>query len=377
LFNFSRRAWWWLFFAAAIPISLLWDFSWESTVGIDLLWSPPHVATYLAVALAGITALCFITGTTLARTESGAPGVSGVRLGRLETPLGGWLAAWGALAFLAAALFDRWWQAAYGLGAGIWHPPQIAKAVAFFALLIGSWLLCLNRQNQPDGRNGGGAMAFAVSGGLVISMISIVTLISGYPNRQHSAWFYKVACGTYPIVLVALTTAGRLRFSATVGSVAYMAIVCAMVWLLPLFPATPQTAPIYNRLDHMMPPPFPLLLIIPALALDCLSCAWRSNQWRGWLQPIVAGFAFCLLFFGTQWVFAKFLLTNLADNWFFAGGGQHWPFFLKISPAARQAFWHTGHDQMDWASALIAVGLAIIAVRVGLWVGAWMRGVRR
>ena len=45
----------------------------------------------------------------------------------------------------------------------------------------------------------------------------------------------------------------------------YTLIFCATVWLLPLFPAKPQVAPIYNPLDHLMPPPFPLLLIVPAL----------------------------------------------------------------------------------------------------------------
>jgi len=33
--------------------SLLWDYSWESTVGIDYLWAPPHAAGYAAVLLAG------------------------------------------------------------------------------------------------------------------------------------------------------------------------------------------------------------------------------------------------------------------------------------------------------------------------------------
>src|SRR5262245_957749 len=46
--------------AALVPISLLWDFSWESTVGIDLFWSWPHVATYLAVAFAGSIALTLV-----------------------------------------------------------------------------------------------------------------------------------------------------------------------------------------------------------------------------------------------------------------------------------------------------------------------------
>ena len=81
--GFSRRALAGLLLAAAgIPASLLWDFSWESTVGIDLAWAPPHVATYLAVALAGLLALG-----AMWRGD-------GVRIGKWRAPLGAWVALW-------------------------------------------------------------------------------------------------------------------------------------------------------------------------------------------------------------------------------------------------------------------------------------------
>src|SRR6478735_3758311 len=53
------KGWEWCLVVAAlgIPASLLWDFSWECTVGIDLPWAAPHVATYAAVALAAVVAL--------------------------------------------------------------------------------------------------------------------------------------------------------------------------------------------------------------------------------------------------------------------------------------------------------------------------------
>src|SRR5436190_20321606 len=82
---FSRLgAWLMLFAAAGIPVSLLWDFSWESTVGIDRVWSAAHTATYLAVALAGLLALALVWTTT--RTAIGRE--SGVRLGRFHAPIG-------------------------------------------------------------------------------------------------------------------------------------------------------------------------------------------------------------------------------------------------------------------------------------------------
>jgi hypothetical protein len=362
--------------AAGVPASLLWDFSWESTVGIDLAWAPPHTSTYLMVTLAGLTAL----GLAIGVTRDPAAHTGAIRLGPWHAPFGAWLAVWGALAFSGAVLFDRWWQSAYGLAAGIWHPPQIAKAIAFFAVVAGAWLLCLKWQNQPARqRTPGGAAAFAVGGGCLLALVTVVTLTSIYPNRQHSASFYYIACASYPIVLVALATAGKLRWTATLASVLYAALVCAMVWLLPLFPAKPLVAPIYNLLDHLMPPPFPLLLVVPAMGLDVLlrRFPWPAHRLRPWFRACAAGLAFFVLFIAVQWMFADFLLGNLADHWFFAGGGRHWPFFLKIDPLARVTFWETGQDAMTFTRTINAAGLAVLAARTGLWAGAWMARLRR
>src|SRR5205823_5659357 len=99
------------------------DFSWESTIGVDLVWSPPHTLTYLAIGFAGLAALALI----FQSSRSAAGENSGIKLAGLTAPLGAWVCVWGALAFGAATLFDRWWQSNYGLVAGLWHPPQIAK----------------------------------------------------------------------------------------------------------------------------------------------------------------------------------------------------------------------------------------------------------
>ena len=351
-------AWGSLLAAAGIPLSLLWDFSWESTVGIDRLWAAPHVANYLAIALAAVFALVTV------RVRGG-----GVRLGKWGAPLGAWVALWGAGAFLAAFFFDRWWQAGYGLAAGIWHPPQLLKAAAFFAVTIGVWLLAAAR---------GGALFYA-AGGVVLAMIGTVTLASNFANRQHSAPFYQIACGTYPIVLAALASAGRARFSATRGALVYMAIFGAMVWVLPLISGEPLVAPIYHPRDHLLPPPFPLLLLLPALAMDAFLRVFpgRSQRPAGWGAAVEAGLAFGIVFLAAQWSFAPFLLSPAADNFFFAGGGRHWPFFLAISPEMQTAFWTTPRDAMNLPRSLLALAFAVLAARLGLWIGARMKTLRR
>ena len=349
--------------SAAIPLSLLWDFSWESTVGIDRIWAAPHTANYLAIALAAVFALLSVRF-----------GEGGVRLGKWHAPLGAWVVLWGALAFLAAFFFDRWWQAGYGLAAGIWHPPQLLKAVAFFAVTIGVWIGCAAGQVRR-----GGALAFAAAGGVVLALIGVVTLASNFANRQHSAPFYEIACGTYPLVLAALASAGRWRFSATFAALVCIALHGAMVWLLPLIPGEPLVAPIYHPRDHLLPPPFPLLLILPALAVDAFLRIFPGSTRRreGWGAATEAGLAFGIVFLVVQWPFAQFLLSPAADNCFFAGGGRHWPFFLQIDPSAQTAFWTSADDAMNFQRSLLAIALAVLAARLGLWLGAWMQRLRR
>ena len=48
----------------------------------------------------------------------------------------------------------------------------------------------------------------------------------------------------------------------------YTAYAMVMLWLFPLFPATPKLGPVYQKITHMVPMEFPLLVIVPALLLD-------------------------------------------------------------------------------------------------------------
>ena len=341
----SRGTLWALVAACiAIPLALVWDYSWESTIGVDLLWSPPHVALDLAVALACLAA-------AFDRRRSS----------------GSWLVLWGALAFLAAAIFERWWQASYGLAAGIWGPPQLLNTAAVIAVQVGALLTCAISRER---------IATSMAGASLLLMISMISLATLYPNRQHSAAFFQSACATYPLVLAALSTAQKDRWSATLAALGYTALWGAMVWILPLFPGSPQIAPIFNPRDHMLPPPFPLLLVLPALVMDFLlrPSPVRRPVWR---EALEGSIEFFLLFVATQWTFSAWLLTPAAANRFFAGGGEHWPYFLQIAPDARTTFWSTASDTLNARSGLIAFALAFASTFAGLHFGRWLKAVRR
>jgi hypothetical protein len=333
--------------AAGIPLSLLWDYSWESTVGIDYLWAAPHALGYAAVLVAG-----FLAGMAIRRKAS-----AGVGIWRWEAPLGAWVVLWGAVVFLAAFFFDRWWQSAYGLAAGIWHPPQILKAAAFFAVLIGTYLVSPARER-------------AVAGGALLLMMFVTTLAASFANRQHGPAFYEIGCGVYLPVLVVLAVGGG-AFGATRAAAVYVLLGALAVWVLPLIRGEPLSAPIFNPRDHLLPPPFPLLLPLPALVID-----WSlRNRERafGWADAVEVGLGFALAFGLTQWVFSGFLLSTAADHWVFGGGGKQWPFFLQIAADAKTAFWVNEGNGFS----VLAFGLALVCARAGLWVASGVRGLRR
>jgi hypothetical protein len=222
--------------------------------------------------------------------------------------------------------------------------------------------------------------AFAFDGGLLVVMVA--TMISEYssrPNNMHQPLFYQVAAGTFPVVLIALGRSGRLRFPATASAAVYMGVIMATMWILQLFPAEAKLAPIYTRVTHMVPPEFPLLLVVPAFALDLL--LQRAGRRHDWLLAAGLGLSFLALFLAVQWYFGEFLLSPAARNFFFAA--DQWPYMVRPGPWQHR-FWNVPKDvvgnldKLALARGLGFAGLiAIASARVGLWWGSGMSRVLR
>ena len=361
--------------STSIVVGILWDISWHMTIGRDSFWTPAHMAIYLGGVLAGICGGWLALKTTFAGT-SGERDVA-VRFWGFRAPLGAWVAIWGALAMLTSAPFDDWWHNAYGLDVEILSPPHTVLAAGMIAIQLGAMLLVLAPQNRAaegtDRSVRRWGIAFVYAAGAVLSMLAILLTEYNYPNAQHAAFFYKVSCAVYPVLLVAVARASRLRWAATLTAAFYMVITLAMVWILPLFAAQPMLGPIDNPVDHMVPPGFPLLLIVPALAVDWI--LQRQGKQGGWRLAVGLAAAFLALFFVTQWLFADFLLSPASRNRLFAGDMQ-WSY--GDGPGDyRYQFWNQDEDPLTPAGLGTALLLGILATRVGLWWGAWMSKVRR
>ncbi|HEY6320365.1 MAG TPA: hypothetical protein VJA16_02270 [Thermoanaerobaculia bacterium] len=388
--------------STAVVAGLLWDISWHASIGRDTFWTPAHLAIYLGGLLCGLSAGWLALSTTFA----GAPAQRGMAVGfwGFRAPLGAWVAIWGSIAMLTSAPFDNWWHDAYGLDVKIISPPHLLLAAGVLATQLGAMLQALAAQNRRGGPRGqfgesappgerigaaGSRLAwiYAYTGGLLLTLVSTMFLEYNEPNKQHGALFYEICCAAYPLILVGVARGARLRWPATTVAGIFMAVRLAMSWLLPLFPATPRLAPIYNPVHHLWPPYFPELLIVPAVALDLLlrsaarpggalappDGAGRPGRRAALVLSLAVGAVFFALLLAVQWTFSELLLSPYARNWFFAA--DQWTY--RAHPGAwRYRYWLEG-DAFGPRAAALSLLLATASARLGLAWGGWLSRVRR
>jgi hypothetical protein len=212
-------------------------------------------------------------------------------------------------------------------------------------------------------------------------MAAVFLTEHSFPNQQRTATFYRMSCATYPLYLLGIARASKSKWAGTWIALIYMAFMAGMAWVLPLFPGEPKLGPIYHRVDHFVPLPFPLLLVVPGLGIDLLR-RWIGHG-RGWLWDwLLAGLsalAFLGLFLLTQWFFSSFLLSSGADNWFFAGD-RHWGYTESLGDWRKQ-YWNALNPVKNPPVTVkdlgIALVLTLISARIGLSLGNWMARVRR
>src|SRR3989440_10911622 len=349
--------------ATSAVVGVMWDISWHRSIGRDTFWTPAHLAIYLGGVLAGAACGWRVLKTTFAGTPEEE--AAAVTFWGFRGPLGAWVAIWGAIAMLASGPFDNWWHNAYGLDVKVLSPPHVILALGFTGIQLGALLLVLSLQNRAADRVREYGLLFTYGAGILLQNVSIMGIEQiGFPNSAHNAEYYQVAGAAFPFVLLAVARAARLKWAATAAAAAYLAISLVMIWILQLFPATPKLAPVFNPVTQMVPPPFPLLLVVPAAALDLLMR--RLGPSRDWSLSLLAGFEFLAVFAVVQWFFTEFLLSPYARNFFF--GVDQWDYSSRLGPW-RYQFWRLPGDPVTLRGLAIAAGLAVGSTRLGPWGG--------
>ena len=352
-------------------IGVHWDISWHRSIGRDTFWTPPHMAIYLCGIIAGISSAYLILATTFGRLPEVR--AASVKMWGFYGPLGAFITAWGGVAMLTSAPFDDWWHAAYGLDVKILSPPHTVLAAGVLGIEIGALILVLGYMNRAVGHERRRLnWLYLYLGSMIVVVFQILTM--EYTNRvlQHTATFYVVASIAVPAALIAVSSASGMKWAATIIAGVYTLFTASLIWILPLFPAQPKLGPVFNPVTQFIPPQFPLLIIVPAIALDLLRP--RIREWNIWAQALVCGTLFFVLFFAVQWPFSNFLMTPAAANAFFGtlyrdyGTGANSLEARNIFLPAEQNF-----------STLMAIAFvaALATARFGLGWGRWMRTVKR
>ena len=359
--------------AGMVVVGLLWDISWHMSIGRDTFWTPAHLLIQGGGLLAGVSSGLVALHTTFRGTE--VEKASAVSFWGFRAPLGAWVCVLGCGAMLASAPFDDWWHDAYGLDVRIVSPPHILLGLGMMGIVLGALLRTLALQNASEGRTRERAsLLFAAASGFFLSILAILLFEDSARSAMHSGGFYRTLSRILPVLMVAVAVAGRSRWPATTAAAIYMAIIAGTSWVLMLFPATPKLGPIYQNVTHYVPLDFPLLLVVPGLALDLTWRRVRDRPW--WLASAALGTAFLVALVVVQWPFADFLM-RFGRNWFF-----HIDNFVYWRPKNTESFAYRFRPPKPGDPALAvllgwALLYAIAASAVGRVWGRWMTRVQR
>jgi hypothetical protein len=304
-----------------------------------------------------------------------------VRFWGFYGPLGAWLCIWGAFAMIASVPFDNWWHNAYGLDVAILSPPHTVLMTGVLGIEFGAILFALAAQNraaESERNRYGYAYTFAVGVLIIMGSLAVYEIV-GYPNQWRGGSFYWITALLFTFMLAAASRGAQVRWPALTSAAIYMGIMLITTWTLQLIPAEPKLAPIYNRVDRMVPLAFPLVLVAPAAFIDIIE--QRFGRCSDWLIAGLMGVAFVAGMLIVHWPFAAFMLSAGARNFVFAA--DQWPYMYPVTEW-RYQFWNLNQradgswDALAFTQALgAAAAVGIVSARVGLAWGNFTQRVRR
>jgi hypothetical protein len=419
----------------SITLGLYWDISWHMTIGRDTFWTPAHLLIQFGAVLGGIAAAIIIFGTTFAGGAEARE--SSVWVLGLWGPLGAFLSAWGAAVMVISAPFDNWWHNAYGLDVKILSPPHEMLGIGIECINFGGIILLVGLLNRAQGvlRRNLQWMVLA-QGGMVLINSMVGRLEFTDRTEMHTAALYLALAIGPPFVIETISRATGLRWARTVLAAVYTAVFALGVWIFPMFSAEPKLAPVYQRITHMIPLAFPILLIGAAFALDLAwpaihrladwpkwlrgtisaallggsfaillyliatrqQDAWRPGAagavlallllmainllavkqkevaWNKWLQATVAGPIYIAALIALQWPFGSFLMSPAAQNGVF--GTIYHPYMVPNQFTQNVFVRFSGMEPFVIRIAL-ALFAAAMCTRLGIVFGNWMKKVQR
>ncbi|WP_239461413.1 hypothetical protein [Occallatibacter savannae] len=374
----------WYIWAGALAVTSAslggqWDVAWHRSIGRDTFWTPAHMAIYACGVIAGIVGMYLVFATTFGKSVHAARlREASVNIFGLRAPLGVFLAGWGGVAMLTSAPFDNWWHNAYGLDVKIISPPHALLILGIRAIDFGMLFLILAAMNRAsdagDVNYPNLRRLFLYLGGLVLGGQMFFIMEYTWDVGLHRGIAYICLAIAVPVVLATISQASRFRWAATTIAAIYTISIMAFILIFPLFPAQPKLGPVFYPVTHLVPPKFPILLIVPAFALDLL---WHCTKtWKFWQVALLSGLVFVGVIFAVEWPFASFLLSPASENRFF--GTTYFDYNSRPDGFDRlRHFFRPDSGATLWFGLFRATLYASFSTWLGLLFGRWMRGVQR
>jgi hypothetical protein len=359
----------------SVTIGLHWDISWHRSIGRDTFWTPAHLAIQFCGILSGVVCGYLILHTTFA--ENSPFRDRAVRVMGFRGPLGAFMVAWGGMAMVFSAPFDNWWHGAYGLDVKILSPPHTVLALGIFAVAFGSLVLIAGQMNRAEGAlRRQFEYIFLYVSGMVFVLMQVFIMEFLLVVAKHTSLPYRVLAITCPILLISSAYALDRRFVMTTIAGIYTAFILGLMAILPLFHAAPKLGPVFHPINYFVPPPFPPMVIVPALALDIVLLFGKAKSWNKWLIAFVCGIVFTGFMVASDWNMASFLLrTKLGQARFFQIGYLDYATPIDTFYSRKQFFPES--PEHLWMGLGLATLFATLSARVGMARGLWLKRVVR
>jgi hypothetical protein len=323
--------------------------TWLAAIALEA--STPRASTWSAPWI-GAYALAIASGLVMGRTRPG---------GTLR-----WLAHAGAVLTVTGAMIRTIIPSPVPPAAG-------ALTAVDIPLLLALGLMCLTvvlgNRPSPENREGGSDTGVAVGVGLML--VWGVTLLTEYvarPNLWHGPQFYVITGAALPWALAFAATASPGKWTATKAAAIYMVLVLVAMWGFQAVPV-PNGGPDADQLGHLLPPPFPLVLVLPAVVMDGILTRLPTGLRWWWRAAAVglAGMAFVVVMGAVHWPLSDFLLSPSARTALF--GANRWPFYADLGDW-RYQYWTLASGTRGLAAGLIvALALSTFSGGIGHWLG--------
>lgn len=344
-----------------------WDISWHRSIGRDQVFTWPHVSIYLALAIAfAYNAWLVLRGTFgVARDEPG------IRVLGFHGPAGAFVTLWAVLMQATAIVFDDWWHNTFGLDNAVFSPPHFMLAGAIAVFYFGQFMLAASLRNRGLG-GGERATRWLL---LVVWSFFLGHLLIGmdpqYGPLAILSQSFLISCALIlPFSLLLIDAVMDSRWAATVSAALYMVAIVVLMQVIQLFPAKPLFGPVFHRITHFLPPSFPLVLVVPALATSLTAWALRGRARA--LVYGASGLAFVVAFLATNAAMGALLVSPLGANRFFMGDNPGTAFAPRYLPIFMLGF---NAASVVWVAA--AVVIASVSCSLGAATGRWLRTVVR